>query len=244
MTSIAHKLADHGIRLPSYSVGEHTTTCPQCSAQRKKPNQKKPCLGVKIDDAGGATWFCHHCEWVGNVPACNRQSVGRSATKTNPVTPKPVVPGLPAEVITWFADRGISKATLERNGIGYGPAYIPALQREAPAIQFPYRHHGEIVNTKFRTLDKHFAQVKGAEKILYGLDDIRGASEIIIVEGEIDKLSLEEAGFRNVVSVPDGAPAKLGEWPKDPEASPSHRGSPSRTPANPSCSKSSPGSPR
>ena len=29
--------------------------------------------------------------------------------------------------------------------------------------------------------------------------------------GEIDKLSLEEAGFRNVVSVPDGAPAKVKE---------------------------------
>ena len=29
------------------------------------------------------------------------------------------------------------------------------------------------------------------------------------VEGEIDKLSLEEAGFRNCVSVPDGAPASV-----------------------------------
>lgn len=37
--------------------------------------------------------------------------------------------------------------------------------------------------------------------MLYGLDDIAGCSEVIIVEGEMDKLSLEEAGFRNVVSV-------------------------------------------
>lgn len=29
------------------------------------------------------------------------------------------------------------------------------------------------------------------------------------VEGEIDKLSLEEVGFLNCVSVPDGAPAKV-----------------------------------
>jgi twinkle protein len=27
------------------------------------------------------------------------------------------------------------------------------------------------------------------------------------VEGEIDKLSMEEAGFKNCVSVPDGAPS-------------------------------------
>ena len=37
-------------------------------------------------------------------------------------------------------------------------------------------------------------QVKGAEKVLYGLDDIKGAETIIIVEGELDKLALEEAG--------------------------------------------------
>lgn len=29
------------------------------------------------------------------------------------------------------------------------------------------------------------------------------------VEGQVDKLSMEEAGFRNCVSVPDGAPAKV-----------------------------------
>ena len=42
-------------------------------------------------------------------------------------------------------------------------------------------------------------QVKGAEKVLFGLNDIVGMPEIIIVEGEMDKLALEEAGFRNVV---------------------------------------------
>ncbi|KAL2524361.1 Primaseprotein [Abeliophyllum distichum] len=47
------------------------------------------------------------------------------------------------------------------------------------------------------------------EKILYGLDDIKGASDILIVEGEMDKLAMEEAGFKNCVSVPDGAPRKV-----------------------------------
>lgn len=52
-------------------------------------------------------------------------------------------------------------------------------------------------------------QVTGAEKILFGLDDIAGQPEVIIVEGEMDKLAFEEAGFLNVVSVPDGAPQVL-----------------------------------
>jgi hypothetical protein len=57
--------------------------------------------------------------------------------------------------------------------------------------------------------------VKGAEKVLYGLDDVKGAAEIIIVEGEMDKLALEEAGLTNVLSVPDGAPREVrpGEVP-------------------------------
>ena len=37
------------------------------------------------------------------------------------------------------------------------------------------------------------------------------------VEGEIDKLSLEEAGFYNCVSVPDGAPPKVSEKISIPE---------------------------
>jgi len=47
---------------------------------------------------------------------------------------------------------------------------------------------------------------KGAERILYGLDDVNGTDTCIWVEGEIDKLSVEMAGFTNCLSVPDGAP--------------------------------------
>lgn len=59
------------------------------------------------------------------------------------------------------------------------------------------------------TMHARHRQVSGAEKVLYGHDDVLNAPEVIIVEGEMDKLSLEEAGFRNVVSVPDGAPARV-----------------------------------
>jgi hypothetical protein len=38
------------------------------------------------------------------------------------------------------------------------------------------------------------------------LDDIEPEQPLIWVEGELDKLALEVAGFRNVVSVPNGAP--------------------------------------
>lgn len=118
---------------------------------------------------------------------------------------------LPAHVIAWFKARGITEATLMRNNIGYGNAYMPAVAKEVGTIQFPYRRGGEVVNIKYRDMEKHFRQVKDAEKIFYGLDDVAGVDTVIIVEGEMDKLALEEAGIRNVISVPDGAPAKLKE---------------------------------
>ncbi|KAF9667149.1 hypothetical protein SADUNF_Sadunf16G0303100 [Salix dunnii] len=73
-------------------------------------------------------------------------------------------------------------------------------------IAFTYRQNGAIVGCKYRTMEKRFWQEKDTRKWLYGLDDINEATKIIIVEGEIDKLSVEEAGFCNCVSVPGGAP--------------------------------------
>lgn len=50
-------------------------------------------------------------------------------------------------------------------------------------------------------------------QILYGWDDIAGQREVIVVEGELDKLSLEEAGFLSVASIPEGAPARVQPGP-------------------------------
>jgi hypothetical protein len=54
----------NGIYLKNYNPGNHSRTCPRCLASRKKENQKKRCLSIKIDDKG-ATWNCHNCSWSG-----------------------------------------------------------------------------------------------------------------------------------------------------------------------------------
>ncbi|KAK3010668.1 hypothetical protein RJ639_011397, partial [Escallonia herrerae] len=107
------------------------------------------------------------------------------------------------EVLAYFAERMISGETLRRNAVmqrTYGDQIV---------IAFPYRRNGGLVSCKYRDINKKFWQENDTEKIFYGLDDIEGASDIIIVEGEIDKLSMEEAGFRNCVSIPDGAPPSV-----------------------------------
>ncbi len=119
-----------------------------------------------------------------------------------------------AGVAAFFASRGISEEILARNGVGVTRSYNPAARATVDAIVFPFRRAGVTVNSKYRAADaKVFWQSKGGEKVLYGLDDIVDAEQVIIVEGEMDKLALEAAGYRNCVSVPDGAPAKVRDGP-------------------------------
>jgi twinkle protein len=82
---------------------------------------------------------------------------------------------------------------------------MPQLEEEVTAVVFPYFKDGEFVNAKFRDGAKNFRQIAGAEKLFFKFDDISPTT--IIVEGEMDALSIEVAGFQNCVSVPDGAPA-------------------------------------
>ena len=54
--------ADFGIEVHGKSSGEVKTTCPQCSASRKK--SKYPCLSVNLDKG---VWLCWHCDWSGSL---------------------------------------------------------------------------------------------------------------------------------------------------------------------------------
>ena len=84
---------------------------------------------------------------------------------------------------------------------------MPQVEDIVNCIAFPYFRSGELINVKYRDKDKNFRLEAGAERCFYGIDDIKGEdSAVTIVEGEIDKLALWEAGIRTSISVPDGAP--------------------------------------
>jgi twinkle protein len=214
LASLAERLLEQGIRPPSFHDGSRKMLCPQCSHTRK--NRKDPCMTITID-ADGAVWNCHHCGWNGGV---SDAVDWRSRPRPRPAPVRPTrQPGEPTpEVLRWFASRGISEAVLRRNRVGFEVGvWFAQLGGKADAIAFPYFRDGELVNVKFRALDqKAFGQVKDAEKILFGLDDIADEKAAIIVEGELDKLALEEAGFPNAISVPDGAPKQVKAGDPDP----------------------------
>lgn len=189
--------ADFGIDLGRKSGTEVKVLCPKCSHTRRK--SRYPCLNVNTDKG---VWNCWHCGWSGSLKAGEWQRPTIIKAYTRPrFEPIPKQDG----VEQWFLTRGITKAVLERNGIARGEAYFPQVEEERTCIMFPYLRGEEIVNVKYRTHDKLFRMAAGAERILYGINDI--GETLVWVEGEIDKLSVEVAGYQSCVSVPDGAPA-------------------------------------
>lgn len=188
-----------GIDVRNHTSGEVKTTCPKCSSSRKK--KRYPCLNVNLDKE---LYNCWHCGWRGSLGRGeeSRPNAPKVWRKPEFVTNHT---DLPENVVSFFAHRGIGQQTLLRNQIGHGKVYFPQVEAERTCITFPYFRGGECINVKYRTPDKLFRLASGAERILYGLDDI--TETLIWVEGEMDKLSVEEAGFTNCVSVPDGAPA-------------------------------------
>lgn len=192
--------ADFGISVNLSATGEVKTTCPQCSSSRTKKNY--PCLNVNMDKG---VWHCWHCEWSGTLKSGeDRKSVSYIRPKEYKRPEFKPAP-LPDTAMKWFASRGISQQTIERNNISFSSVYFPQIEGESNAIRFPFYRDGQVINVKSRDGKKNFRMESGAERLLYKLDDL--ADTTIIVEGEMDALSLEEAGCKACVSVPDGAPA-------------------------------------
>lgn len=193
----AKTFTDFGIEL-KHASGEEDTTCPQCSESRR--NKRARCLSVNIDKG---VWTCHHCGWSGGLGTGEQSRPVIVKTWRKPAyVPSQV--SATEEAVRWFGSRGITKPVMERNRIGVCNAYFPQLEDRVSAVTFPYLRGEEVVNVKYRTKSKQFRMEAGAERVLYGLNDI--ADTLIWVEGEMDKLSVEVAGFTSCVSVPDGAP--------------------------------------
>ena len=112
---------------------------------------------------------------------------------------------LSESTLKYFETRCISNNTLLRFKVTESIEYMPKAQAEVPAICFNYYRDEELINIKYRAKNKDFKLAKNAELIFYNIDAIKETTTAIIVEGEIDALTLYECGHYNVVSVPNGA---------------------------------------
>ena len=168
-------------------VGAKESPCPLCSKDRSPKNQKAKCASLDWDRGLGT---CHHCDEVFQLHKFKRKSekeyIRPKENENRTIDPR---------VLDYFSGRGISLRTLERAKVTTRPGWI----------EFNFYANGELINVKSRNAKKNFLLTKGAEKIFYNLDSTVGHDSVIIVEGEVDVLSLIEAGYDSVVSVPNGA---------------------------------------
>lgn len=186
-----------GIDTKGHTSGEIKTVCPSCSHTRKK--RSYPCLNVNLDKG---VYNCWHCGWSGGIGKDFTPRVPMQKTYRKPeFKPQP----LPTGALGFLTKRGLTPEVIGRNQISAVTVYMPQIEGEVEAIAFPFVKNGEVVNVKYRDKEKNFRQESGAEKTFFKYDDIDPKCTII-TEGEMDALSLEVVGFRNAISVPDGAP--------------------------------------
>ena len=181
------------------AVSKKEGICPVCSHDRKPENRKAKCAMYDWERGLGT---CMNCDTVFQLHTFKRKGGG---------TKEYVLPewrnntNLSDAAIKWFEGRGISQKTLTDMKISEGPEWMPQTSSNVNTIQFNYFINEQLINTKFRDGRKNFKLVKGAEKIFYNINNIVGHDWCVIVEGEMDALSLYEVGVTNVVSVPNGA---------------------------------------
>ena len=204
--------SNYNIEIPyGRTGGQVKTYCPQCRDRRTHKNDRS----LSCDLSTGM-FHCHYCGWSGCVADNNKDDWKfrnpqpmRNHRKEYAKPNKVGNSTLSDKLLAWFECRGITEPTLSAMKITEGLEWMPQKNKEINTVQFNYYRNGELINTKFRTGDKCFKLVSGAELLPYNIDSIKGQTECIITEGEMDALSFIEAGFTSVVSVPNGANANL-----------------------------------
>lgn len=115
--------------------------------------------------------------------------------------PEKAYENLSQNVIDYFKIRGISEETLIKNKV---------TSDSQGNVVFNYYFNGELVFVKYKLARKPKKHENKSWReadtrpILYGMDDCDNKKPLIIIEGEPDKLVLNECGIENVVSIPSG----------------------------------------
>lgn len=181
------RLTELGIKL-FRRAGSEKTKCPQCSDSRKNKTDKPLSVNITTGE-----WNCHNCGWKGNVRSHERKRENKVYMKPGADVLKNME--LKQQVVGWFGKRAITEKTLNKFMIFTREEYMPQTQKKENCICFPYFRDADLVNIKYRDGAKRFKMVKDAELIFYNLNSIADRKLVIVVEGEVDCLSLYEAGY-------------------------------------------------
>ncbi|KAH6558315.1 hypothetical protein KP509_1Z069600 [Ceratopteris richardii] len=194
------KLADRTFR----KGDSRRILCPECQGG----NSGEISLSLSISADGlNAKWICFRssCGFRGyteeptGILKANHQQKGRqyNALQRNPIEGNAQLMDLSEQQFGYMKVLGITEQTINRNGIKQ------LRQGSNSLLAFPYKNGGQVVSYRFYNHNFESEEESPPQTTFFGLDDIVGASQVIIVAHEMDKLALEEAGFLNCVSIPD-----------------------------------------
>lgn len=174
--------------------------CPECSHLRKKKSDK--CLNYNSEKDVA---YCHNCN------TAFRPYTPYEKVKTYSVPEWKNITNLTDKAVKYFESRMIKQETLKDMKIYSDTEWMPQFEKEIEVMCFPYFLDGELRNIKYRGANKSFKLVSGAELIFWNIDCLKEFDSVIITEGEIDCLTFINNGFKNCISVPNGA--NVGNMP-------------------------------
>lgn len=193
--------------------GEYYMICPICASGRLPEHQTQKLLAINLKKPD-LPWRCNHCGEAGYIV----EELAISQMNIKPVAREFQFNPIPEAMQQWFwNERRIGKETLDHFKISMSQEMM--MIQKAPedhiewkgkwinraCINFKYFRNDILINVKFRDKQKNFKLVSGASLILFNIDSIKNSKECLIVEGEPDCMAYYEAGYKTVVSVPNGA---------------------------------------
>jgi twinkle protein len=177
-------------------------TCPVCSNTRKTEHQKIRCLNVNQSLRMAK---CNHC---GEGFKFVYEHEFKQGSITEHITGSKLFDLTPELEKFCLIKRKISRETLISCEIKAAKRQLKDKESgeyiNTLCLAFPYYQAGILKMIKYRDPQKNFSIEKGSKLILYGLDWVKDTKEMVIVEGEFDRLSYFTVGITNVVSVPNG----------------------------------------
>jgi len=202
---------EHGIKTRVRGNELHFTKCPYCGNSTDDKNT----FAISLT-TGQFNCLRASCGAKGNMITLARDfnfSLGRdvdeyynSQRRYRDLTQYPL-PITKDAAVTYMESRGISKAITEKY-------HITIKEKQDNVLVFPFvDYRGRTQFVKYRKTDFDKTKDKNKEwcasnckPILFGMDQCDAEIDtLIMTEGQIDSLSVAEAGLPNAVSVPTGA---------------------------------------
>ncbi|MBW1697847.1 MAG: AAA family ATPase [Deltaproteobacteria bacterium] len=187
-------------------------TCPYCQDEK---------WHFYLDREG--PFFCHKCNERGNLVTLkkhlgNLKEIIRPAFQKRKTFKKPETNQADRyhqallkdqSAMEYVRGRGISIESVKRFKLGLFE------KNGIRWLSIPHYRNNNLVNIKFRSLppaEKDFRRIPGCESILFNCDCLKAQQEIFLTEGELDAITLIQAGIENTVSGTTGAGSFDPEW--------------------------------